>query len=176
MSHPPALQHRTVHCPQLIDKTCSTVCCTHWHIWASQQSTRSLSACVRSFCVVRPAQVVVDTVYSLVSLVAFCSFGNTLLRWFFLFHHALNIANHRRGIILVNSPSEEIYTSSFGAGNRNFLHEVACPNGWAYGLRYGCSMAFLENHRPPCAENNFTGSLQTPKAKVDDSIHGWKIH
>lgn len=26
---PQAPQHRTVHCPQLIDKTCSTVCCTH---------------------------------------------------------------------------------------------------------------------------------------------------
>lgn len=29
MPYPQAPQHRTVPCPQLIDKTCSAVCCTH---------------------------------------------------------------------------------------------------------------------------------------------------
>ncbi len=140
MPRPPALQHHTAHCPQLIDKTCSTVCCTQWHIWAFWQSTLSPSAFVQGLCVVRLLQVVVDTVPSLVSLLDCCSFGNTLLWRFFFFHHAIKIASHRRGIILVNSPSEEIYTSSFRAGNGNFTHGVACANHWAYR----CNMALLK--------------------------------
>lgn len=75
---------RTKNCPQLIDKTRSALCCTHWHFWASQQSPLSLSACVQGLCGVRAAQVAVGAVYSLVTLVASYSFGIYLQRWLFL--------------------------------------------------------------------------------------------
>lgn len=94
MQYPQAREHTTVHCPRLIDKTCSSVCCTHWH-FSSQQSTLSLSACVWSPHVVRPARPAVDTVNFPLTLVAFLF----LLRRLFLPHHALVIETRGRGRI-----------------------------------------------------------------------------
>lgn len=62
MQHPQALQHGAVHCPPLIDKTCSAVCCTHRHFSGFWRSTLSLPACAQGLCV-RPDRDV-NTAYS----------------------------------------------------------------------------------------------------------------
>lgn len=78
MQHPQGPQHGAVHCPPLIDKTCSAVCRTHRHFSGCWRSTLSLPACAQGLCV-RPDQVV-NIVYSSATLVASFSFVNPLLR------------------------------------------------------------------------------------------------
>lgn len=57
---------------------------------------------------------------------------------------------------------EEIYTSSFSAGNKNVLHALACVNGWAHRLKHRCRMAFLITTDN---ENKFSWILQNPECK-----------
>lgn len=128
----PATQNSS-HCLQLIDKTCSTACCAHWHFGASQQSTLSISACVQGLWWVRPAWAVVDTVYSLVTLVAF-SFGNPLLRWLFVLHYALMIETYRGEVILVNFPCKRRFTPLASELEMEMFGRQM--NGWACRLEH----------------------------------------
>lgn len=79
MQRPQALQHAAVHCPPLIDKTCSAVCCTHRHFSGFWRSPLSLPACAAQGLCVR-LDPVVNIAKSLATLVASFSFGNPLLR------------------------------------------------------------------------------------------------
>lgn len=88
MQHPQALQHGAVHCPPLIDKTCSAVYCTHRHFSSCWRSTLSLPACAQGLCV-RPDRVV-NIVHSSATLVASFSFVNPLLRQLSLLQQCLS--------------------------------------------------------------------------------------
>lgn len=90
--------------------------------------------------VFRPAWAVVDTVYSLVTLVAF-SFGNPVLRWLFVLHYALMIETYRGGIILVNFPSKRRFTPLASEQEMEMFGRQM--NGWACRLLHRCSTAFL---------------------------------